>query len=117
MQSNSPPRGVFYCLTMLLKRHFAEASELAAMYASIAERAYSFHRHESDAQVLINAFAVKFVSHSRQLQLPMQRFVGNAEQGAVRHAEAKAIGSDGGGFHVERNSAALAQALDWHALL
>ena len=51
---------------------------------------------------------VKACSHARQLQLTMQRFITDAQQGAIGHTEAIAIGSDGGTFHIQRNGTRLA---------
>ena len=55
--------------------------------------------------------------HARQLQLAVQRLVGDAEQRAVGHAEAEAVGGDRRRFHVERDRARLRQPLHRPALV
>ena len=62
-------------------------------------------RADADAQVLVHALAVEVVGHAGQLDLAVQRLVAHAQQGAVGHAEAKAVGGDGGAFHVQRHGA------------
>ena len=51
--------------------------------------------------MLVDALAVEAVGHAAQLQLAVERLIGDAEQGAVGDAEAEAVGGDGGGLHVD----------------
>ena len=64
-----------------------------------------FHCPQPDLEVLVDLRLVKSRSHAGELELAMQRLVGDAEQGAVGYAEAEAVGGDGGRFHVERDGA------------
>ena len=50
------------------------------------------------------------VGHAGQLDLAVQRLVAHAKQGAVGHPKTKAVGGNGGAFHVQRHGAALAEA-------
>src|SRR5690606_28000443 len=103
--SHSPP-------APSLERHLGEAAQLARMeplHALIAQR---LERPDADLQVLVDPFAVEARRHAGQLQLAMQRLVGDAEEGAVGHPEAKAVRRDGGALHVQRHRPAAIEALD-----
>jgi hypothetical protein len=65
---------------------------------------------DADAQVLVHPFTVEMVGHAGQLDFAMQWFVAHAQQRAIGHPKAKAVGGNGGAFHVQRHGAALAQA-------
>ena len=93
-----------------LKRHFGKAAQLAAVQAVHAAGAQDVDGAHADAQVLVYALAVEVVGHAGQLDFAVQGFVAHTQQGAVGHAEAEAVGGDGGAFHVQRHGAALAEA-------
>ena len=71
-----------------------------------------FQRLETDLEMLADALPIEFVGHAGKLDLTMKRLVRNAQQCAVRHAKAEAVGSDRCRFHVERNCTRLRQAAD-----
>src|SRR6185436_8155609 len=100
-------------LEHLLKSHLVETSQLAAVQALAAFGAQDLDRAHADAQMLIDAFAIELVGHAGQLDLAMQGLVAHAQQGAIRDAEAEAVGGDGGAFHVQRDGAALAETTLW----
>ena len=88
----------------------AKLRSLRLCSRSSLPRPQDLDRAHADAQVLVDALAVELVGHAGQLDLAVQRLVAHAQQGAVGHAEAEAVGRDGGAFHVERHRAALAEA-------
>src|SRR3546814_8416185 len=60
--------------------------------------------------MLADALAIKRIRHAAQLYLAMHRLVGDAEQCAVRHTQAKPVGGDGGALHVDGDGARLVEA-------
>lgn len=80
-------------------------------------RAQDLHRLHADLQMLVDLPAIERVGHARQFQLAVQRLVRYAQQRAVRHPEAEAVGCDRRAFHVERDRAALRQPLHGLAMV
>ena len=72
--------------------------------------AQQFDGADADQQVLVHALAVEVVGHAGQLDLAVQRLVADAQQRAVGHAEAEAVGGNRRAFHVERHGARLREA-------
>jgi hypothetical protein len=93
-----------------LERHLGKAAQLAAVQAARTLLAQQLDGPHADAQVLVDPLAVEVVGHAGQLDLAVQRLVADAQQRAVGHAEAEAVGGNGGAFHVQRHRAALAEA-------
>ena len=62
-------------------------------------------RCDADLQMLADGALVEGVRGAGQLDLAMQRLVGDAKQRAVGHAHAKALGGDGRQFHVDGDGA------------
>ncbi len=62
--------------------------------------------------MLADALPVELSRHAGELDLAMQRLVGDAQQRSIGHAKAEAVGGNGGRFHVERDGAGLRQAAD-----
>ena len=71
--------------------------------------AEDFHGAQADLEMAVDLGAVEIRGHAGELQLAMQRLVGDAEQRAVGDAEAEAVGGDGGALHVQRHGARLAE--------
>ena len=94
----------------LLKRHFRKAAQLAAVQLIHPLLAQQLDGTHADAQVLVDAFAVEMIRHTRKLDLAMQRLVADTQKRAIRHPKTKAVGGDGGALHVQRHRAALAEA-------
>src|SRR5215813_12776043 len=75
------------CGRPLPERRLVEAAELARVQrAQLA--AQEVDRLEADAQVLAHRALVEARGGAGQLDLAVQRLVGNTEQRAVRHAQA-----------------------------
>ena len=66
--------------------------------------------------MLVYPFAVEVVGHAGQLDFAMQRFVAHTQQGAIRYAESKTSGGNGGAFHIEGYGAALAETALWRGV-
>jgi 3-oxoacyl-[acyl-carrier protein] reductase len=66
-------------VSALLKRHFAEAPELARMELRRLQRPELLERAQADGEVLVYLFPIEGRSHAGQLQLAVQRLVRNAE--------------------------------------
>ena len=64
-------------------------------------------RTRFDLEMLADALAIELAGHARELDLAMQRLVGDAQQRTVGHPEAIAVGGDRRRFHVERDGARL----------
>ena len=62
-------------------------------------------RREADLQMLADRALVEGVGRARQLDLAVQRLVGDAEQRAVGHAQAIALRGDGAALHVDGDGA------------
>lgn len=69
-------------------------------------------RPQADLEMLADALPVELAGHACELDLAVQRLVGDAQQRAVGHAEAIAVGGDGRRLHVERDGARLRHAPD-----
>ena len=69
--------------------------------------AQEVERLDADLEMLADRALVEGVGLAGQLDLAVQRLVGDAEQGAVGHAEAIALGGDGA------DSMSIATARDW----
>src|SRR5579871_4019190 len=91
----------------LLKRHLREAPQLARMQSLRLLMLQPLQRLQPDLEMLPDALAVELACHSGELDLAVQRLVGDAEQGAVGHAEAIAVGGDRRRLHVECDRARL----------
>src|SRR5262245_32042793 len=92
---------------LLLKCDFGEASKLSRVEALALLRAQMLEGPQPNLEVLLDALAVEFAGHSRQLDFPVQRLIGNAQQRAVGHPKAEPVCGNGGRFHVERNGTRL----------
>src|SRR5262245_27929312 len=88
----------------LPKRRLVEGAQLARMQG-ILPLAQEVERLQSDLEMLRDRAFIEGIGRARQLDLAVQRFVGDAEQGAVGHAQAIAVGGDGAALHVERDGA------------
>src|SRR5882672_9778666 len=88
---------------------FIKAPELARMQLVGAGLAQEVDGLEADLQVLLHALAIEGIGHGRELDLAMQRLVGDAQQRAVGHAQAEAVGGDGGALHVDGDGARLVE--------
>src|SRR5579883_1063743 len=95
-----------------LKRHFRKAPQLARMQPLRFLVLEPLQRLQPDLEMLSDTLAIELARHARELDLAMQRLVGDAQQRAVGHAEAVAVGGDRGGLHVERDRARLRHAPD-----
>src|SRR5438105_10297165 len=102
---------------LLLEGRFGKASKLARMQPLHRHFGQLLHRLDTDSKMLRHLPLVEFRRHAGQLQLAMQRLVGDAEQRAMGHPEAEAVGSDGGRLHVERDGSGLRQTLHRSALV
>src|SRR3546814_5732890 len=71
----------------LLESHFGKASELARMQPFPLQRLELFQRLQPDVQMLAHALPVELARHAGELDLPVQRLVGDAQQGAIRSEE------------------------------
>src|SRR4029077_14960846 len=69
-------------------------------------------RLETDLEVLSVSLGRELAGHARELDLAMQRLVRHAKQCAVGNPKTKAVRSDGGRFHVERDCTRLRQSAD-----
>src|SRR5579871_2636958 len=69
----------------------------------------AFERLHADLEMLADTLAIKLAGHPCELDFAVQRFVRDAEQGAVGNAETIAVGGNRRGLHVERNRARLRQ--------
>ena len=78
----------------LPERRLVEAAQFARMKRG-EFAAHAVERCEADLQVLAHRALVEGVGGAGQLDLAVQRLVGNAEQGAVGHAQAIALGGQG----------------------
>src|SRR3569623_2170865 len=93
----------------LPERRLVEAPELARVQrAQLA--AQQVDRLEADAQVLAHRALVEARGGAGQLDLAVQRLVGDAQQGAVGHAQAIALRRQRGALHVDGDAAAEAAA-------
>ncbi len=63
---------------------------------------------DADLEVRADRLLVEVVGLAGQLDLAVERLVGDAQQRAVGDAEAIALRGDGGAFHLDRDRAALA---------
>jgi hypothetical protein len=91
----------------LLKRDLGEAAQLARMQPLGFLLLEPLQRLEADLEMLADALAIELAGHARELDLAMQRLVGDAQQRTVGHPEAIAVGGDRRRFHVERDGARL----------
>ncbi|MNI87957.1 hypothetical protein D3C73_1452040 [compost metagenome] len=64
----------------------------------------------ADLQMLRDRAFIEAVGLPGQFDFAVQRFVGHAQQGAVRHPETIPLSGDGGAFHVYRHGAAEVKA-------
>src|SRR3954467_3920023 len=94
----------------LLERNFGETAELSRVQSLGFLLLEPFQRLQADLEMLADAAAVEFAGHACELDLAVQRLVGDAQQRAVGDAKAVAIGGNRCRFHVERNRARLRQA-------
>jgi uncharacterized protein len=92
------------------ERRLIKGAQLARMDAR-AGLLQQGDRLDADLEVLVHGPLVEGVGRARQLDLAMQRLVGDAEQGAVGHAQPVALRGDGARFHVDRDGARLVDAL------
>ncbi|STR63419.1 Uncharacterised protein [Klebsiella michiganensis] len=76
----------------------------------VAFGAQQVNRPNTNLQMFGNGPFIESVSLSRQLNLAVQRFIGDAQQGAVRNAEAIALGGNGCAFHIDSHRAAEVKA-------
>ncbi len=67
--------------------------------------AQQVQRSDADLQVLAHRTFVERIRRTRQLDFAVQRLVGYAQQGAVRHTQAITLSGDGAAFHVDRHCA------------
>ena len=67
-------------------------------------------RLDADAQMLADRTLVKGIGLPGQLELAVERLVGDAKQSPLRHAEAITLRGDRRRFHVDRDRAALVEA-------
>src|ERR1043165_1712020 len=100
----------------LLKRDLGEAAQLARMQALRFLQLETFERPDPDLEVLADALAVELAGHAGELDLAMQRLVGNAKQRAVGNPKREAVGGDRRRLHIERDRARLRQAADDRAI-
>src|SRR5690606_9283025 len=86
------------------ERGLVERAQLAGMQrlSTLPQQLKSL---QSNLQMLPHRCLVKCVGRTRQFVLAVERLVRDAEESAVRHAEAISIGSDRAAFHVDRNGA------------
>ena len=84
-----------------------EAAEFAAVEFGGADAAQDSHGQEADLKVLVDAVAVEAIGHAGQLKLAVERLIGDAEQRAVWHAEAEAVGGDRAGLHIQGDTTRL----------
>src|SRR5436190_143978 len=96
-------------LTGLAERRLVEAAKLARMELG-AFALQDAQRLDTDSQMLADRPLVKGVGLPGQLDLAVERLVGDAEQGAIGHSEAIALRGDGRRFHVDRDRARLVEA-------
>src|SRR5450830_294317 len=94
----------------LTESRFAETAQLATVQLLDAMIAQQLQRANANLQMLRHPLLIKAVRHARQFDLAVQRLVGYAEQGAVRHPEAEAVRGHGCTLHIQRNRPALAEA-------
>ena len=73
--------------------------------SAAALAAQDVERRKADHQVLADRALVEGVGGAGQLDLAMQRLVGDAEQRAVGHAQPVALRRDGAALHVDRDGA------------
>ena len=71
--------------------------------------AHDVDRFQANTQMLADALGIEGVGHAGQFDLAMQRLVGDAEQRAVRHAQAETVGRYGRRFHVHRDGTRLVE--------
>src|SRR5258708_6848755 len=95
---------------ILLERNLDKASQLARMQALRFLGLELFQRLQADLEMLADALAIEFAGHAGELDFAMEGFIRHAQQRAVGYAEAKAVGGDCCGLHVECDSARLRQA-------
>src|SRR5438477_358140 len=81
-----------------------ERAQLARMQA-LAAMPQDLERREADLEMLADRAVVEARCGARQLDLAVQRLVGDAEQRAVRHAQPKSLRRDRARFHVDRYGA------------
>ena len=85
--------------------------------------AFGFHLahlpegEHADLEVLGDLVLVELRGHAGELELALERLVGHAEEGAVGHPQAKAVGRDRRRLHVEGDGARLGQAAHRLALV
>ena len=72
------------------ERRLIEASQLAGMQGR-ALAPQDIERSQANLKVLANSPLVKGIRRTRQLDLPMQRLVGDTEQRPIRHAQPVAL--------------------------
>src|SRR3546814_2462095 len=80
------------------------AAQLARVQALRRHGAQLLHGAQADLQVLVDLALVEGRRHAGQLQLAVQRLVGDAEQRPVGHTEAEAVGGEGGARSEEHTS-------------
>src|SRR6056297_277841 len=96
-------------LSLSQERGLLEGPQFPGMDAFERHGTKRFHRPDSDQEMARHLRAVEVRRHAGKLQFAVQRLVGDAEQRAVGHPEAEAVGGDGGRLHVERDGAGLAE--------
>src|SRR5271157_914222 len=89
---------------------FVEGAQLARMQG-IAAFLEQVESGKPDLQMLGNRGLVERARRPRQLDLAMQRLIGNAKQRAVGDAQAEALCRDGAALHVDGNGARQVDAL------
>ena len=62
-------------------------------------------RLQPDLEMLADTPAIEIGGHAGELYFTMEGLIRDAQEGAIRHAEAKSVGGDCCGLHVERDSA------------
>src|SRR4051812_25568911 len=72
------------------ERRFIEASQLAGMQGR-ALAPQNVERSQANLKVLANSPLVKGTRRTRQLDLPMQRLVGDTQQRPIRHTQRVAL--------------------------
>ena len=88
----------------LAKRRLLERAQLARVQR-LAPRLQQLDRCEADLQMLRDGGLVERVGGARQLDLAVQRLVGDAQQRAVGHAQPEALRGDRAALHVDGDGA------------
>src|SRR6476660_6510852 len=84
------------------ERRLVEGAQLARMQR-LPAHAQEIERLEADLEVLSHRALVEGVGGARQLDLAVQRLVGDAQQRAIGHPQPVAVGGDRAALHVDRN--------------